>query len=120
MRSVLLRSLAVLAVGGAVLAAILYVASTVDSRPPLVTGIQLTQHLATDESVALTTTSVEIHFSETVDHASAEAALTAEPDIEGSFSWSGTTLTFTPRDPLPLESAFTVAVAPGPRDAAGN
>lgn len=120
MRSVLLRSLAVLLVGGSVLAFILYVASTVDSRPPVVTRIELTQHLGADPAVALTTTSVEVAFSEAVDHASAEAAFSVEPAIDGSISWSGTILTFTPADPLPLEAAFTVTVGAGVRDAAGN
>ena len=120
MRSVLLRFLAVIVVGGALLAIILYVASTVDSRPPAVVRIELTQHLAGDEAVALTTTSVEVAFSEAVDHASAQEAFGIDPPLDGSFSWSGTTLTFTPTDPLPLESAFTVAVAAGVRDTAGN
>ncbi|HET9878695.1 MAG TPA: Ig-like domain-containing protein [Candidatus Limnocylindria bacterium] len=120
MRSVLLRFLVVILVGGALLTAILYVASTVDSRPPAVVRIELTQHLAADEAVALTTTSVEVAFSEAVDHASAQEAFRIDPPLDGSFSWSGTTLTFTPTDPLPLESAFTVAVDAGVRDTAGN
>ena len=36
MRAVLLRSLAVIGVGGIVLAGVLYVASTFDARPPTV------------------------------------------------------------------------------------
>lgn len=120
MRGVILRSLAVLLAGGAVLAGILYVASTVDSRPPLVTDLELTQHLAADASVALTTTSIVVTFSEAVDHASAEVAFTTDPAIDGSFSWSGTTLTFTPAGPLPLDAQFRVVVRPGARDRAGN
>ena len=38
MRSVLLRTLAVLGAGGLVLGGVLYVASTVDGRPPEVSG----------------------------------------------------------------------------------
>lgn len=112
--------MAVLGVGGVLLAGILYIASTVDSRPPLVTRIALTQHLEGDESVALTTTSVTVAYSEIVDPASAESAFSVAPDIDGSFSWSGTTLTFTPADPLPLEAEFVVSVGPGARDEAGN
>ena len=92
MRGVILRSLAVLLAGGAVLAGILYVASTVDSRPPVVSDIEVTQHLVADASVALTTTSIVVTFSEPVDHPSAEASFGTEPVIDGSFSWSGTTL----------------------------
>ena len=120
MRSALLRSLAVLGVGGILLTGILYVASTVDSRPPVVTRIALTQHLEGDESVALTTTSVTVAYSEVVDPASAESAFSVSPHVDGSFSWSGTTLTFTPADPLPLEADFEVRIGAGARDAAGN
>jgi hypothetical protein len=119
-RGALLRSLAVLLVGGILLAGILYVASTVDSRPPVVTRIALTQHLESDDAIALTTTSVTVAYSEVVDHASAEAAFSVAPPIDGSFSWSGTTLTFTPTDPLPLEADFVVTVGAGTRDTAGN
>jgi hypothetical protein len=119
-RGVILRSLAVLLAGGAVLAGILYVASTVDSRPPVVSDIEVTQHLVADTSVALTTTSIVVTFSEPVDHASAEGSFSTEPAIDGSFSWSGTTLTFTPTGPLPLDTRFRVVVGPGVRDRAGN
>ena len=120
MRGVPLRTLAVMAVGLAVLAAILYYASTVDGRPPDVVRIGLTHHLSSDANVALTTASVEVEFSEPVEAASGEAALRIDPAVEGSFSWAGRTLTFTPSERLPLETAFTVRVLPGIRDTAGN
>ena len=72
------------------LGGILYVASTVDSRPPLVERVGADAALAAD-AVALTTTSIEVSFSEAVDHASAEAAFSTDPAVDGSFSWSGTT-----------------------------
>ncbi len=120
MRRVLLRSSVVLLVGAAVLSGILYLASTVDSRPPVVGRVGLTQHLAGDAGIALTTTSIEVAYSETVDHASAETAISIAPKVPGSFSWSGTTVTFTPADPLPLQSSFVVTIGPGARDEAGN
>ncbi len=116
----MVRSLAVLLVGGVLLAGILYVASTVDSRPPVVTRIALTQHLESDDAIALTTTSVTVAYSEVVDHESAEAAFSVAPPLDGSFSWSGTSMTFTPADPLPLEADFVVTVGAGTRDPAGN
>ena len=42
MRAVLLRSLAVIGVGGIVLAGVLYVATTFDGRPPSVIEVRLT------------------------------------------------------------------------------
>ena len=116
----LLRSFAVFVVGAAVLAGILYYASTVDSRPPGVTSFTLSQHLSGDTAVALTSTSLEIHFSEPVDKPEAEAAFRIEPAVDGSYSWTDSTLTFTPLQPLPPKTDFTAHIEPGVRDSAGN
>ena len=120
MRSILLRSLLVIGAGGLVLAALLYVASTVDARPPAVLEVRLTQSLADDAQRALITTSLEVVFSETVDMESATAALLLEPAVEGAVSWSGSTMIFTPRDPLELETSYAVSVGDGVRDMVGN
>lgn len=120
MRGASLRSLAAFAVGVAILGGILYVASTVDGRPPAVERIRLTHHLSADEEIALTTTSVEVVFSEAVDRASAERAFSIEPAVGGAFSWSAATLVFTPAQRLPLETDFAVTIGPGVRDPAGN
>src|SRR6188768_1516916 len=103
MRSVLLRTLAVLGGGGLVLGGVLYVASTVDGRPPEVSGIRLTQPSTDDDRVALITTSIEISFSEPVETHAAAAAVSLEPEVAGAVSWSGTTMIFTPGDPLELD-----------------
>jgi Bacterial Ig-like domain len=120
MRAVLLRSLAVIGVGGIVLAGVLYFATTFDSRPPSVVEVRLTAPLADDERVALITTSIEIAFSEPVDPASAEAAVAIEPAVAGAVSWSGSTMRITPGDPLELETEYAVTIAEGIRDLAGN
>jgi hypothetical protein len=112
--------MAVLGLGVAVLAAILYYASTVDGRGPTVVGISLTQHLSGNAEQALTTTSIEVAFSEPVQHASAQGSFTITPAVHGAFSWSGASLTFTPADRLPLRTEFEVSIGPGVRDAAGN
>ena len=119
-RAVALRTVAVLAIGVAVLGAILYYASTVDGRGPTVVQISLTQHLSDDAEQALTTTSIEVDFSEPVEHATAQAAFAIRPAVEGAFSWSATSLTFTPKARLPLRTAFEVSIGPGVRDRAGN
>lgn len=120
MRRVLLRSLAVLLVGAAVLVGILYYASTVDSRPPGVTGFALSQHLSGDPTVALTSTSLEVNFSEAVELPSAQAAFRIDPPVTGSYSWSDSTMTFTPIDPLPPDTRYTAHIEPGVLDPAGN
>lgn len=120
MAAVVTRTLAVVAIGLVVLAGVLYVASTVDARGPSVASISLTQPLPDDPSSALITTSLEIAFSEPVNPSSAAAALTIEPPVPGSVSWSGSTMIFTPRDPLELATSYTVTVVAGIRDLAGN
>jgi hypothetical protein len=114
------RALGAFAVGFAILGGILYVASTVDARPPAVEGIRLTHHLSADDGVALTTTSIEVVFSENVDQASAQAAFSIRPVAAGAFSWTGATMTFTPADRLPLQTDFVVKVAAGVSDRGGN
>jgi len=119
-RRVVIRTVLVLAIGGALLAPILYYASTVDVRPPQVNRFVLTQHLPGDDGVALTTSSLEVVFSEAVDRHAAQAAFTVVPQLPGSFSWSGATMVFTPADPLPLETSFSVRLRGQIRDLAGN
>jgi hypothetical protein len=111
---------AVLAIGIAALGAILYYASTVDGRGPTVVDISLTQHLADDARQALTTTSIEVDFSEPVEHGAAESAFAINPAVDGAFSWSAATLTFTPTARLPLRTSFAVSIGAGIRDRAGN
>jgi hypothetical protein len=119
-RGSILRSLVAFAIGLVVLGGILFVATTVDGRAPAVDRISLTHHLSSDDEVALTTTSIQVVFSEVVEHASGEASFAIEPDVEGAFNWNATTLVFTPEERLPLETDFVVTVQPGVRDAAGN
>ena len=120
MRAVLLRSLLVIGVGGLVLAGLLYVASTVDARPPVVLSIAVTQPVAGDPNLALITTSIEVAFSEPVEADGAAGAVRLAPSVPGTASWSGSTLIFTPADALELSTAYEVTVAPGVRDLAGN
>jgi hypothetical protein len=120
MRGVVLRSLAVIGIGGVVLAGVLYVASTVDARPPEVLAISVTQLAADDPQLALINTSIEVAFSEPVEPDSATAALRIDPGIEGTTSWSGSTLIFTPDDPLELDTEYLVSVDASVRDLNGN
>jgi hypothetical protein len=119
MRAVILRSVAVIGAGAVVLAGVLYVASTVDARPPEVVAISVTQPVGGDPEVALITTSIEVAFSEPVDEGAA-TALSIEPNVDGASSWSGSTLIFTPDHALALEAEYAVSVADGIRDLAGN
>jgi hypothetical protein len=119
-RGSIIRSLVAFAIGLVVLGGILFVATTVDGRPPAVDRFGLTHHLSSNDNVALTTTSIQVVFSEGVDHASAEAAFRIDPTVEGAFSWNANTLVFTPEERLPLETDFVATVQPGVTDAAGN
>ena len=120
MRLVVFRSVVVLAVGAAVLVGVLYIASTVDARAPEVIGFELTQSLPDDPETALITTSLEVAFNELVQVEPGPSPVTIVPAVDGTVSWSGSTLIFTPRDPLELETAYEVTVAAAIRDLSGN
>ena len=120
MRTVLRRYLVVVGVGIGVLLAVLFIASTVDGRPPFVESIGLTLHSSDDDRLALTTTSIEVRFSELVRSDTAQAAFSIDPETPGEFSWSGAVMRFTPNDRLPLEAEFSISVRPGVVDEAGN
>ena len=120
MRSVILRSLVVIGAGGLVLAGVLYVASTIDARAPEVLEVNLTQPVEGEAGIALITTSLEVVFSEPVEPDTASGALELEPDVDGAVSWSGSTMIFTPSDPLALDTAYRVELGAGVRDLSGN
>src|SRR4029077_9146944 len=119
-RRVVISTLLVLAIGAVLLAPILYYASTVDVRPPQVNRFVLSQHLPGDDGVALTTSSLEVVFSEAVQHQGAQAAFTLNPQVSGSFSWSGVTMIFTPAERLPLQTSFSMRLRGKVSDLAGN
>jgi hypothetical protein len=83
MRAILLRSVLVIGIGALVLAGLLYVASTFDSRAPTVAEITLTQPLPDAPRVALITTSLAVEFTEPIEMASAPDAFEMEPTVEG-------------------------------------
>jgi Bacterial Ig-like domain/WD40-like Beta Propeller Repeat len=120
MRAVLLRSLAVIGIGAVLLAGVLYVATTFDARPPVVLEVRLTHPSADDERVALITTSLEVSFNEPVATADVEAAVRIEPAVDGAVTWSGSTMIFTPADPLEIETEYVLMIDEGIRDLSGN
>ncbi len=120
MRAAVFRSVAVIGIGGLLLAGLLYAASTVDRREPSVVSIALTQPLPDEPERALITTGLAVEFSEPVDMATAEGALRIEPPVRGSVSWSGSTMIFTPAEPLDLASGYVVSIDDGITDPAGN
>ena len=120
MRLVIFRSLVVLSVGALVLIGVLYVASTVDARSPAVLRFALTQSLPDEPDTALITTSLEVNFNEPVQVESGSEPVTFDPSVEGTVSWSGSTMLFTPRDPLQLETTYVATVGTGIRDLSGN
>jgi hypothetical protein len=103
----------------AFLAFILYDATFVDRRPPSVAAVTLSEPTA-DVRVAQTLSTINIRFSEPVRHASVVERFAVTPAIDGSVSWDGNTLIFTPDTRLPGNTEFRVSIAPGFADLAGN
>ena len=55
---------------------------------------------------------IHVTFDQVVDHASAEKAFSVSPALQGSISWSGSTLTYTPSS-LSYNTSYSVTVASG-------
>ena len=65
-------------------------------------------------------TDITVTFSEGMDQASVQSAFSTSPSIEGTFSWSGSTLTFTPLSGLGSLVNYTLTIGSGAADLAGN
>jgi Tol biopolymer transport system component len=65
-----------------------------------------------DDEVPITAP-IRVTFSREMEPASVEQRFAIEPEVPGSFSWEGRTLTFQPRGALAPETAYAVTVAEG-------
>ncbi|MEX2011095.1 MAG: Ig-like domain-containing protein [Chloroflexota bacterium] len=95
-------------------------ATLVDRRAPSVTGISLSAAADGSGRLAHTVTSIDIEFSEPVKTGSVERRLGIVPYVPGAISWNGSIAIFTPSQKLPQATAFTVRIAAGFEDLAGN
>jgi hypothetical protein len=111
-----IRALAPIA-GIALVAAVLYNATSVDRIPP---SCQIKLSATAVDGRALTLTGINLVFSEKVQHDTAERAFSVAPYVPGSFHWQGQTLIFTPSSKLPLNATFQARLAAGVTDIAGN
>jgi len=62
---------------------------------------------------------INVTFDEAMNPASVKDAFSIDPDVAGSFSWVGTTMTFNP-DTLAYGTTYTVTIGTGATDLAGN
>ncbi len=74
-------------------------------------GVQVTQ--AAPLTQAHSTSLISVHFNETMNHDSATSHFRTDPAVPGTFSWSGSTMTFQPAHPLTPGSSYTVSIEPG-------
>lgn len=110
---------AILAAVGLVV--VLLNATLVDRRPPGLARVSLSAPAGNDDHVAQTITAIDIEFSEPVDRASVEERFRIDPYVGGTFSWDrDTNAIFTPATKLPSATQFTVTLAAGYADKAGN
>jgi Big-like domain-containing protein/WD40 repeat protein len=104
----------------AALGLVLVNATLVDRRAPSVAQVSLSAVADGSGTVAQTVTSIDIRFSEPVKPGSVERRFGIIPYVAGAISWDGSTAIFTPSQKLPPDTAFTVTVADGFEDLAGN
>src|SRR5215216_5886410 len=81
-------------------------------------GVQLTQ--VTPLGEAHSTSPVTIRFNEAMDHESVTSRFRTEPALEGSFTWSGTSMTFQPAEALHPGDTYTVSLEPGALSESGR
>ena len=104
----------------AALGVVLLNATLVDRRAPAVTAIRLSAGVEGQANVAHTLTAVEVEFSEPVETATVDRRFRIEPRVAGALVWEGNNAVFTPTEPLPPDSPFTITIDPGYEDLAGN
>jgi len=114
-----LISLVSILVALAGLGIVLFNATTLDRRPPGIRGISLSAP-AGDSRLAQTLTAIDIEFTEPVRTGTVEARFRIEPPVEGAFTWDRSTAIFTPSGKLAADASFTIVIAPGYTDLAGN
>src|SRR5436190_7658254 len=56
---------------------------------------------------------LQLTFNRPMNQASVENALQMTPPLPGAFAWEGNSVTFTPDQPWPLNSAITITLASG-------
>ncbi len=81
-------------------------------------GVQLSQVAPLGE--AHSTSPISIRFSEAMDHDSTTAHFHTEPALQGTFSWSGASMTFHPSEALEPGKSYTVFVEPGAHSESGR
>lgn len=57
--------------------------------------------------------SVNVTFNQQVDHPSAQSKFSISPNISGSFTWNGNTMTFNPNGNLGYQTTYNISVASG-------
>ena len=91
-----------------------FITGALDATPPTITGNTPTGN---NEPV---TSRITVTFSEAMNQTSVESAFSTSPGIAGSFSWSGNNMTYIPGSTLSFGTTYSVTIASGAKDLAGN
>src|SRR5579885_1191058 len=62
---------------------------------------------------------ITLYFNRAMNRESAQAAWSLTPGVAGSFSWSGTALSFHPARPLRADASYRLTIGTTARDASG-
>lgn len=71
-----------------------------------------------DGSQAAATTGITIAFSQSMQIETVEERFSIEPEVDGTFDWVGSAMTFRPDEPLAYGETYTVGLAAGVRSTA--
>lgn len=72
------------------------------------------------EQVGTATSFISVQFDEVMDRPSVEERFSIEPPVEGSFSWNGSRLIFSPTANLVPDASYTVTIGEGAESDAGR
>jgi hypothetical protein len=85
------------------------IAPTIDSHIPESSATQIDQE-----------TTIEIEFSENMNHNFTESAFSVSPSLAGEFNWDRKTMIFTPDSGFTMGTDYTVTIDTSAEDTAGN
>lgn len=77
-------------------------------------AVEVSRFSPTSGSTGVDTgSSIRVTFDQVIDHFSAEGVFSLTPEVDGTFSWEGTTMIFTPSAPFAFNTAYTVHIDRG-------
>lgn len=83
-------------------------------------GVNIVEVEPVDHAHTGTNVEIKITFDQLMDQDSVREHFSIEPNVEGTFRWRNTTMTFTPREPLHPGGTYTIDLKDGAKSVTGR